>query len=1203
MTASPGIHRISRLVGQVVSLRQGDGAVALLMFAYSFLAMASYNILKPLTRSKFISDLGSDNLPYVLLASAVVIGFLMHWYTTAAGRLARRHVIPATQVAIIALLVAFSLLLRTDAEWVTVAFYLFGQILGVLLISQFWTLANDVYDARQAKRLFGFIGAGASLGGGAGGYIVTKIVDRVGTPDLVLLSALILAGCTAIVVIIHRRHSIGTAPQAVDEGGFGGREAIHLLLQSRHFRIVALAVVCAAAGATIVEQQLNMAAEALKGHEGDAAIAAFLARIIVYTSIVGFILQVLATSRIHRSLGLAFALVLLPVALGSMAMVIFLTGAFWAPQAARVLDSTLRYTVDKTSREVLFLPLPSDLKYRAKPFIDVTMDRFAKGATALVILVLIQPWGLGLDWRRLSYASIAVMVLWIATALVARRQYLNAFRQSLDSRTLEVDSVRVDVGDPETIETLVEELSNPDPTAVLYAIAMLEMLDKRKLISPLLLHHESPRVRARVLRALSAVRSHIALRWRPAVERLVHDPDVGVRASALRALAEFSHEDAAVLLRRHLSDPEPQVAVTAAMMLAQSGMPDDVDAAARTFDRLISDSREAGAIGRREAAVALAYISAPRFRPLLVPLIYDHDTRVVAAAINSARRIGASDGLFLPALISLLGHRVLKTAAREALVGYGEAAVGTLAHALADQREDLWIRRHVPATLAMIPTQASMDALIGALEDDDRFLSFKCITAIERLHRSHRSLTFPGAAIERRVLREASRYYDDLCARHDLLREPSTQGTLLVRALEERLDRAVDCLYRLLGLLYNTDHVAAARYTIEQGDARRRAAAVEYLDNLLKGAVRKRVLPILEETSDAGKLRHAYMALQTRPRNLEETLARLLHDDDPVFAAAAVHLIVQRRLWTLADDMEYVLGHRSPDSHAAVEAASWALRIRRAGPPSASEPLTIVELAHRVRTIPLFEFVSVDELFRVAVAGEEARHPAGRELFHPGAAADHMEFLIEGTVRMIQPSGTTSEIEAPAVLGLEDVLQGAPPTVTIRAVEPVVCFRIGAGEFMTMVSGNALLAESLFQMLLARAAWQDAKPPLLTRATPPQLRALIEVAAEVTMTEGTVLVERGDAPAVFQVVDGELRLETAGGATVVLPGMTLGVADTLSGSAASARAVVTRSGRALRVERDDLFAVLTDHVDLLQGVFSEVLALPRKELPGIAAQA
>src|SRR4029434_454851 len=98
--------------------------------------------------------------------------------------------------------------------------------------------------------------------------------------------------------------------------------------------------------------------------------------------------------------------------------------------------------------------------------------------------------------------------------------------------------------------------------------------------------------------------------------------------------------------------------------------------------------------------------------------------------------------------------------------------------------------------------------------DDDRFLRFKCITAIERLHRSHRSLTFPGAAIERRVLSEASRYCDDLCTRHALLREPSTQGTLVVRALDERLERAIDCLYRLLGLLFKHHQVAAGAHTL-----------------------------------------------------------------------------------------------------------------------------------------------------------------------------------------------------------------------------------------------------------------------------------------------------------------------------------------------------------------------------------------------------
>ena len=88
------------------------------------------------------------------------------------------------------------------------------------------------------------------------------------------------------------------------------------------------------------------------------------------------------------------------------------------------------------------------------------------------------------------------------------------------------------------------------------------------------------------------------------------------------------------------------------------------------------------------------------------------------------------------------------------------------------------------------------------------------------------------------------------------------------------------------------DDVAAARYSIERGEARGRAAAVEYLDNLLGGVVRKRVLPILEDTPIAEKARYANLVLKSRPRDIEDTLAQLVHDDDPVVVAAAVHFVV-----------------------------------------------------------------------------------------------------------------------------------------------------------------------------------------------------------------------------------------------------------------------------------------------------------------------
>src|SRR5579871_4209465 len=256
---------VRRMVNKVVSFREGEATTALLMFAYSFLAMTAYNILKPVTRSKFISALGADNLPYVQLAAGVLIGLLMQIYSRAAGRLPRRWVIPVTQAGEAALLVVFWILFKTDASWVSVAFYVLGLVLGILLISQFWTLANDIYDARQAKRLFGFIGGGSSLGGAMGAGLTTFFVQTVGTNNLLLVSAALLGFCVLIVAVVVRRQDPAGTFTGIDERGVGSGEAIRLLRGSRHLQVIACVIGFAAVGAAIIDQQLNMAAEAIKG--------------------------------------------------------------------------------------------------------------------------------------------------------------------------------------------------------------------------------------------------------------------------------------------------------------------------------------------------------------------------------------------------------------------------------------------------------------------------------------------------------------------------------------------------------------------------------------------------------------------------------------------------------------------------------------------------------------------------------------------------------------------------------------------------------------------------------------------------------------------------------------------------------------------------------------------------------------------------
>ena len=1250
-----------RMLGSVTSIRAEETTPAALMFAYSFLAMTSYNILKPITRSQFITALGADNLPYVLFGAGILIGVVMHLYTSAIRHVPRQHVVPATQAAIVGLLVVFWALLRTGAAWVTVAFYFFGLILGILLISQFWTLANDLFDARQAKRLFGFIGGGASLGGALGAGMTASIVEEVGSEQLVLVSALALALCAGIVTVLLRRHHVGEQAEFdASEEGVGGREALRLLSRSRPLQVLALTVGCAAAGAAVVDQQLSMAAEALRGDSGGDSIAAFLAQITAYLSLAGFVVQVALVSRIHRSAGIGVALLLLPIGFSASAALILFTGALWAVAGARVLGSTMRYTLDKTTREILFIPMATELRHRVKPFIDVTMDRFAKAVTAVLLLALVQPWGLGLDWRQLSYASLAITGLWIAVSIRARREYLRSFRASIDARSITPDAVVTSAGEAATVETLVEELSNPDATGVLYAIEMLEAMDKPNLVTPLLLRHESAEVRVRVLNALATGRSRVAERWRGTVERMTRDDDVDVRAAALSTLASLAGRDSVVVAPMHLDefgsragpestfnqdlahmmagyldDPEPRVVVAAAAVLARSPGESDVALAEATFQRLIEDPRDTVASSRIEAAKALARTRDPRFRTLLVPLLYDHHVDVVAEAIRSARDLGVSDGLFLPGLISRLGHRTLKQAARETLVAFGDEVVPALRYALENPHEQTWVRRHIPSTLALLPTQASMDALAASVDSTDGFLRYKIIAAMESIRRNNTGLLPPPAAVEARLMRESARYCEALTLRQNLLdHAPAPHDTLVERALGERLERTLDRIYRLMGVLHEVDDIAAARQAIEHSEGRRRAHAIEYLDNLLQGKVRKRIMPLIDETPLPARIDHANLALRTRRRDLYDTLAQLVYDADPVIAAAAVHFVSTQAPGKLTDDLEWVSVHRSSTDPRVSDTAAWALARGTdiSDSPAAGRGLPTVEFVERLRRIPIFQFVSVDNLFRAIESSREIRYAAGHAIGGEGAT-EALDLLIEGSVGYSTLAGGRGDLAAPDVLGLEEVLQGAPATRRTWANEPSVCLRIEAPEFMAMVSDDILLAQGLFRLLLTtgerngrspahrpavnipRAALQPLdqamllrQHPLLARAAPTELVALVSVARELSLWEGETLFHDEDAASLYLVLEGVVQLESDGVAPLVAgPGATLLVTETLAGLPAGWRASIVRACRILRAERNDVFKVLCHRMDLLQDLFSGALAangsasVQRNELEAAAA--
>jgi CRP-like cAMP-binding protein len=609
---------------------------------------------------------------------------------------------------------------------------------------------------------------------------------------------------------------------------------------------------------------------------------------------------------------------------------------------------------------------------------------------------------------------------------------------------------------------------------------------------------------------------------------------------------------------------------------------------------------------------------------MLVPLMHDPDYFVARAAIDSARTIAGDDFLFVPTLVSLMRNRRLKSAARQALIEHGEAVVAPLAYFMSDQEEDIWVRRHVPEALALIPTPSSMAALTSAADAADGFLRFKAVAALQHLRRDHPGLAVDRSVIERRVLREAARAFDMLTLYTNLFVAGDLDpDSLLARALEEKRGRALNRVFRLLSLVHPADDIAAVQASLAVADARSRSGAIELLDNLLAGEVRKRVMLLVDDMPADERVRKGNALYKTRRRDIEDTLAQLVHDENQVVAAAAIHVVQERRLWSLSGDLEHVLAHRDPRDWYCFEAASWAMAAERMPTDRRKqlwqEPLPAVELADRLRKLAIFRFTSVDELFRMAAVGRQVRHEANRLIYERGASPESLQLLLDGRVAV---SGLSQEeLMPPAPLAFEAVLEGRPVASEVRALEPSICLSLTTDEFLSVLAENIELTEGIFRWIiesrklrsrgavsrgrltpeLKRKMSAGLQPvdralllqvsPLLSCATGAQVLRLAGIARPVSFRAGTIPFAGYAEPGMLALLTGAVEVRSADGRVErAEQGDMIGVLETLGGLPLDGTVVAASDGTALRVNRSDLFDLFADDTTLVQGIASGLLA-------------
>lgn len=392
------------------------------LFANFFLIIMALYHLKPASRSLVLEALGSASLPYIWIASAVSLFLLISLYHRILDRYSRLQVVLGSCVVFILSLVLIRVLLIFPGKLVPIVFYVFVDILGVVLVEQFWSLTNSIYSTEEGKRWYGMVGTGGLVGGMAGGGAAALVINYtpLQTPDLLLVAALIIGIIYALTRMMARFRLYVVEPRpdiTMAESKSGWRALGH----NRYLLLIAAALLLAQLVSPLVEYQFLRIVES--EYPEREARTAILSLFFSLMNAVSIFVNVLVTPLVLRYFGVLAGLLVQPLALATTSYGFVLQPTLWPAATMKISDRGLSYSINRASKELLYIPVDPMIMYRAKAWIDMFGYRIFKVFGSMLIIVLTQWTAIATGYADLSWMIISGCVVWILVLINLHREY------------------------------------------------------------------------------------------------------------------------------------------------------------------------------------------------------------------------------------------------------------------------------------------------------------------------------------------------------------------------------------------------------------------------------------------------------------------------------------------------------------------------------------------------------------------------------------------------------------------------------------------------------------------------------------------------------------------------------------------------------------------------------------------------------------
>lgn len=402
----------------------------------------------------FLSRYDATALPKMVLAAAAVAVLFGWLFGVLLKRYSPQRVVPGALLLSAALQMAEWSLLERSPEVVVVWVYLHIVGFGAILLSGFWSLANEVFDPREAKLRFGRIAGFGTAGGIVGGLLAERTVVWFGTSSVLVLlaglhllaglSVMALAGPTAVGRVREREQ--GSARTAFRKAPFLWSLAVLVLLGTT--------------SASLLDYLFKSGAT-LEYGKGPGLVR-FFALFYTGAQVLTFLVQTVVARFSLEKLGLSRTVMSLPLAVGGGAAGALLLPVFPMVASVRALELILRGSLFRSGYELFYTPIPARDKRAVKTLIDVGSDRMgdAVGAGTLQLLLWLGPMTARPQILAIA-VGLAAISAWIASRM--DKAYLQVLERGLLSRAVELDVA--DVQDSTTMSAVLQTTSVPVQSA------------------------------------------------------------------------------------------------------------------------------------------------------------------------------------------------------------------------------------------------------------------------------------------------------------------------------------------------------------------------------------------------------------------------------------------------------------------------------------------------------------------------------------------------------------------------------------------------------------------------------------------------------------------------------------------------------------------------------------------------------------------